>query len=395
MTRPLRLVPAPPGADREILDALAAALDGSGPPLAPVRPGGQVPDGQGPEDGAAVADGVTLAITTSGSTGSPRTVLLPRSALVASAAATDARLGGPAQWLLALPVHHVAGLQVLVRSLLAGTDPVLLDQSARFTAESFAAATARLDGPRRYTSLVPTQLHRVLASPTGTEALATYDAVLVGGAATDPALLLAAREAGAQIVRTYGMTETSGGCVYDGVPLDGVRVELDREGRIFLAGPVLATGYLGEPELTARTFVERDGVRWLRTDDAGTLSEGGTSADDGALRVLGRLDDMISTGGVKVAPAAVEAALTGLTGIAQASVVGVPDPEWGAAVVAVVVPSPGHAPPSLESVRAHVAHSLGAPAAPRRVLVIDELPERGPGKTDRRAVQRIAAETPV
>jgi len=392
VTRPLHLAPAPPGAEPRILDALAAALDGSGPALAPVRPGGQGPAAHGPGGHLAhVPDGVALAVTTSGSTGSPRTVLLSRAALVASASATDARLGGPAQWLLALPVHHVAGLQVLVRSLLAGTAPVLLDQSARFTGETFAAATARLDGPRRFTSLVPTQLHRVLASPAGTRALATYDAVLVGGAATDPSLLRAAREAGARIVRTYGMTETSGGCVYDGVPLDGVRVDLDPDGRIHLAGPMLASGYLGEPELTARTFVERDGVRWLRTDDAGTLD----GPDDGVLRVLGRLDDMISTGGVKVAPAAVEAALTGIEQIAQACVVGVPDPEWGAAVVAVVVLAPGHAAAPLESVRAHVAHTLGAPAAPRRMLVVDELPERGPGKTDRRAVQRLAAQHPA
>src|SRR5690606_32126246 len=129
------------------------------------------------------------------------------------------------------------------------------------------------------TSLVPTQLHRVLASPRGTTALADFDAVLVGGAATDPGLLEAARAAGARIVRTYGMTETAGGCVYDGVPLEGIQVELDDDGRILLAGPVLATGYLDEPALTARTFVERDGERWLRTDDLGALA-------DGVLRVL-------------------------------------------------------------------------------------------------------------
>lgn len=385
MTSPLRFVRAMPGAERAVLEALARALDGSGPPLAPIAPYAPAARAKGAEP-AEVPDDVALAVTTSGSTGDPRTVLLSRAAIEASAAATDRRLGGPAQWLLALPVHHVAGLQVLARSVIAGTDPVILDLQESFTGESFAAAAERLDGSHRYTSLVPTQLHRVLASPRGTTALADFDAVLVGGAATDPGLLEAARAAGARIVRTYGMTETAGGCVYDGVPLDGIQVELDDDGRILLAGPVLATGYLDEPALTARTFVERDGERWLRTDDLGALA-------DGVLRVLGRIDEMISTGGVKVAPVAVEARLTELAGVAQACVVGVPDDEWGTAVVAVLVLSPGAPEPSLESVRKHVAHSLGTPAAPRRVVVVAEIPERGPGKPDRRAVQRLAAQS--
>jgi len=376
---------ASPGTERELLEALAGALDGSGPPLAPLREGAH----GGPATRARAEDvpeGTALAVTTSGSTGEARTVLLSRSALEASGRATEARLGGPAQWLLALPVHHVAGLQVLARSILAGTEPVLLDQSESFTPEAFATAAARLTGERRCTSLVPTQLHRVLASPEGTEALRSFDAVLVGGAATQPSLLEAARAAGARIVRTYGMTETAGGCVYDGVPLEGVRVELDPEGRIHLAGPVLATGYLGEPRLTAETFRERDGERWLRTSDLGSLGE------DGALRVLGRVDDVIATGGVKVAPAAVEARLTELDEVAEACVVGVPDPEWGALVVGALVLAPGAKAPALDAVREHVALSLGAPAAPRHLLVVPEIPARGPGKPDRRAVQELAAQ---
>ncbi len=384
MTRPLRILPAAPGDERTILAALEAALDGSGPPIAPVRPavGGTPPLTAAHAD---VPDDVVLAVTTSGSTASARTVLLTRGALEASAGATAHRLGGPAQWLLALPINHIAGLQVLTRSALAGTDPVVLDLEESFTGEVFATAAARLTGPRRYTSLVPTQLRRVLASPAGRAALADFDAVLVGGAATDPVQLRAARAAGANLVRTYGMSETAGGCVYDGRPLGGVTVELDDDGRIFLAGPVLAAGYLAHPELTARTFVSRAGVRTLRTDDLGTFD------DDGALRVLGRVDDVINTGGVKVAPAAVESALTELAAFAQACVVGVPDPEWGAAVVAVVVLAPDATNPPLDAVREHVAHNLGAPAAPRRIVVVRELPERGPGKLDRRAARRIAA----
>lgn len=385
MSRPLRILPAAPGDERSVLDALVAALNGSGPALAPVRPTG-ANAAQLTATRAEVPPDVVLAVTTSGSTASARTVLLSRASLEASARATAQRLGGPGQWLLALPVHHIAGLQVLARSVLAGTDPVVLDLASGFTAESFATAAAGLSGERRYTSLVPTQLRRVLASPAGREALASFDAVLVGGAATDAVQLRAARDAGARLVRTFGMTETSGGCVYDGRPLEGVTVELEDDGRILLAGPVLASGYLARPELTARTFVLRAGVRTLRTDDVGRFD------DDGALRVLGRLDDVINTGGVKVAPAAVEDAVTELEAIAQACVVGVPDPEWGAIVVAVVVLAPGARAPSLDEVRAHVAPTLGAPAAPRRLVVVPELPERGPGKLDRRAVRRIAAE---
>ena len=391
MSHPLRTLPAAPGGERTVLAALAAALDGTGPPIAPLRPSTQGPSSLEARHDH-VPDDVVLAVTTSGSTASPRTVLLTRGALEASALATARRLGGsahqlddPAQWLLALPVHHIAGLQVLARSALAGSDPVILDLADAFTGEAFAAATARLTGPRRCTALVPTQLRRVLASPAGTEALASFDAVLVGGAATDLGQVRTARAAGANLVRTYGMTETSGGCVYDGRPLDGVTVELDEDGRVLLAGPVLAAGYLADPELTNRTFVTRAGERWLRTDDLGTFD------DDGALRVLGRVDDVINTGGVKVAPAAVEAALSELDALAQACVVGVPDPEWGSAVIAVVVLALDASSPSLDAVREHVALSLGAPAAPRRIVVVDELPELGPGKLDRRAVQRIAA----
>lgn len=410
MSGQLRIFPVLPGQEADLANALVAALDGSGPPLAPVdgnlpapspapppRPriapaGPSTPDptapqpsAPGPLDTGQLAD-LALAVTTSGSTGEPRTVGLTRAALVASASATERRLGGAGQWLLALPLHHIAGLQVLTRSVLAGTEPVVMDVRASFTAEAFATATARLTGPRRYTSLVPTQLHRALATPAGREALASFDAILVGGAATSPTLLRAADEAGARIVRTYGMTETAGGCVYDGLPLDGVRVRLDDDGRIHLAGPVLAAGYLGAPELDRRTFVEHDGVRWLRTDDVGVL-------DDGTLEVLGRVDDVITTGGVKVAPLAVESALLELSEISQACVVGLPDEEWGAVVVGVVVLEPGAAEPDLRAVREHVAHTLGARAAPRRLHVVREIPTRGPGKPDRRAVTHLAAGT--
>jgi O-succinylbenzoic acid--CoA ligase len=358
VSRPLRDVPA--RADL-LLPALSAALDGSGPAV-----------GAGPRT---VADDIALVVRTSGSTGDPRGVLLSGTALRASAAATATRLGGPGRWLLALPLQHVAGLQVLVRSVLAGTRPVVLPDGP-FRAPAFVSATAALAGGPRYTSLVPTQLVRLLDDPAGAEALRAFDAVLVGGAATGADLLDRARSAGVRVVTTYGMSETCGGCVYDGVPLDGVSVRIAEDGRILLTGPVLAAGYtdgVHEP------FVRVDGQRWMRTSDLGSWS-------DGRLTVLGRADDVLVTGGTKVSPHAVEAVLERF---GEVVVVGLPDEEWGQVVVAVVVPRPGTAP-TLADARAAVADRLGAAHAPRHLVVTGSLPLRGPGKIDRRAATRLA-----
>lgn len=374
--------------------AVRAAVDGSGPALAPVA--------DTPEARAAlgtlpprVPDAVALVVRTSGSTGGPRWVLLDRSALVASAEATHERLGGPGRWLLALPPGHVAGLQVLVRSALAGTDAVLVEPPGSPAALARAVEEAR--GGRRYAALVPTQLHRVVsqastgALPAALAALAQLDAVLVGGAAAPRPLLDAARALGLRVVTTYGMTETCGGCVYDGVPLDGVRVAV-HDGAVRIAGPVLARGYLPAPEAGQAPFVVHDGVRWLRTADAGELR-------DGRLTLLGRLDDVLVTGGVKVRPAAVEAALAAVPGVGEVCVVGVPDAEWGQEVTAVVVPARPlrHAQTAGDAVtlvqlREAASRTLGSAAAPRRLVLVDALPQRGPGKVDRSAVARIAAE---
>ena len=366
------------------LSPVAAALDGSGPALAPLRPGGE------PPAGVTVPDGVALVVTTSGSTGEPRAVLLDEAALRASAEATHDRLGGPGRWLLTLPLHHVAGLQVVVRSLLSGHDPFAVPAAGSFDAVQVAAALAALPAELRprYGSVVPTQLHRIVeCSPRDVRPWADLDAILVGGAPATPALLERARTAGLRVVTTYGSTETSGGCVYDGLPLSGTRVRTDEGGVVHLAGPTLARGYLDRPDLDAVAFVEHEGVRWFRTGDLGEVR-------DGVLRVHGRADDVVVTGGVKVAPAAVEAALAALPGVAQVCVVGVPDEEWGQLVVAVLVPTAAGRAPRLDEVRDVVRRTLGAAAAPRRVVLTDALPERGPGKVDRAAVAVLAATDP-
>ncbi len=374
MPRQLTVLPAPGTPDDvlgTVLPAVRAALDGSAP-LA-VLPAG--PAAAAARDvlapGEPLEDGADLVVATSGSTGGGRGVLLPASALLASATATLDRLGGPGTWLLALPVSAVAGLQVLVRSVLAGTRPAVLAPG-----EALADAVARVPAGRRYTALVPTQLRRYLdAEPA---ALRAFDAVLVGGAATDPALLARAREAGVAAVTTYGTTETCGGCVYDGVPLDGVRVRVD-DGGIAVAGPVLALGYRRDPRATAGAFAGGE----FRTRDAGSIGA------DGRLTVTGRLDDVVVTGGVNVAPQAVEEVLREHPGVADAVVFGLPDEEWGQRVVAAVVPA-GTAP-ELAALRGWVAARLGVPSAPRELHLIGAVPTLHTGKPDRRGVAAAVA----
>ncbi|AKT51207.1 o-succinylbenzoate--CoA ligase [Arsenicicoccus sp. oral taxon 190] len=360
------------------LAPLERALDGRGPA---VCPGGAPPDPSAP-----APEGTAVVVGTSGSTGAPKLAVLSAAAVRASGEATAEHLGGHGQWMLALPPTHIAGLQVLARSLLAGHSPVALDDGP-FSADGFADAAARLSpGVRHYTSLVPTQLVRLLASPRGTAAAAAYDAILVGGAALPGPVHERARAAGLTIVRTYGMSETSGGCVYDGRPLSCARVRLD-EGRIVLGGAMVADGYLGEPGLTARQFVTEDGVRWFRTDDLGAL------ADDGALTVLGRADDVILTGGLKVAPRVVEdAILTHVPEVRECVVVGVPDPEWGQVVGALLVGAGGAGADTgwdLDRLRESLRPHLAAHALPRVAAGADAIPLKGPGKPDRTAARHL------
>jgi O-succinylbenzoic acid--CoA ligase len=384
--RTLRALPVPDGARAlGLLPVIRTALDGENPyTWLPV------PDSQehhaamlrtALREGETVEDGAAFVLATSGSTAAPKGALLSPAALAASAAATRARLSGsgqkPAQWLLALPAWHIAGLMVLVRAVLEGTEPVALDVSGGFDPAALPAAVAALGSGRRYTSLVPNQLVKALPVPAAREALAALDAVLVGGGALAPQIRDEAHAAGVRVVTTYGMSETCGGCVYDQVPLDGVRVEIDEQQRIHLAGPMLASGYRGMPGHPA---FARPG--WFATSDAG-------QREAGRLRVLGRLDGGISTGGLTVAPEVVEEALLQHPGVRECVVVGVPDHRLGEAVAAAIVPE--GAPPTLDELREHVTRLVDAQAAPRALRLVGELPRTGLGKTDRQALLRLFA----
>lgn len=313
--------------------------------------------------------GDPLVVRTSGSTGSPKEVVLSHGAMLASARATLERLGGPGGWLQAMPVTGVGGLQVLVRSALARLEPV-------FAADhlSLADAIAAIPGQRRYASLVPTQVHRVLESD-GVEVFEQLDALLIGGAATPPDLL--DRLSGVNVVRTYGMSETCGGCVYDGLPLDGVELRLDDHGQVLIAGPMLFDGYT-DPDATSA--VMHDG--WFMTADLGEIV-------DGRLRITGRSDDVVISGGVNIALPAVTAALRQLDSVRDAVAVSVDDEEWGARVVAYLVPADAVCLDGLrlDEVRDAVEES-GLPRtwAPREVRLLDELPLLPGGKIDRQSL---------
>ena len=428
--------------------------------------------------------GPAVVVATSGSTGRPKKTVLSAEALTASGRATERATSGPGQWLLCLPAHYVAGVQVLARSVLAGTTPVVMT-GEHFTPRAFADAAEGMNHPVRYVSVVPTQLQRILdpadgfPDPRAVAALARFDAVLVGGSPLSPALAHLADAAGVRVVRTYGMSETCGGCVYNGEPLDTVTVRIlpddadphlahdpalsvppaeeasagtstaeeesagtwsaeegpggtssgaagsaeapstaalpavdqgpasPLEGRIWLGGEVVTSGYLDDPAQTAAHFRVSEGRRWYRTDDLGSLDE------NGRLTVLGRTDDVINTGGVKVSAGRVADVLLDHDRVRQALVLPVEHPEWGQEVAAVVavrrplhsgsVPDDHHPDggfegdldPGLERELAQsVRERLGAPAVPKRWCRVDRLPLLLTGKPDRRAAAALFAAEP-
>ena len=385
----------------------------------------------------AAAGPIALVVGTSGSTGTPKRTALTARALAASAAATEQFFGSnsdaASQWLLALPAHYIAGAQVLARSVLAGTAPVIarsVIEPVHFSPEVFLQAVEHMSSARRFISLVPTQLHKLLESADADshlgaeihEALGSFTGILLGGAPASADLLAASTALGLNTVTTYGSAETAGGCVYSGSVLPGVRVELVPEegmpavpdtggkpaqvGRIWISGAHLASGYIGDAARTAQHFfTAADGTRWYRTDDYGLLSpandpDSTTHGSEPRLQVLGRSDDVLISGGVKISARAVATVLEEHPAVREACVVGLPDARWGTAIAAAVtlVPSAGATPaensPALNEelcalLRARCAEKLGAPAAPKQLSILPDFPLTSTGKPDRAEIYSI------
>jgi O-succinylbenzoic acid--CoA ligase len=299
-----------------------------------------------------VEDGDALVVATSGATGTPKAVVLTHDAVAASARATSGRLAvDPARdrWLACLPLVHVGGLSVITRALLTGTPLTVQDgfDAAAVTAAAAAGCTL--------VSLVPTALRRIEPS--------LFRTIVLGGSAMPPDLP-------PQAVTTYGATETGSGVVYDGVPLDGVEVRTVG-GEIQVRGPMLLRSYRDGTD-------PKDADGWYPTGDAGAWDPAA-----GRLRVFGRTDDLIITGGENVWPAAVERVLAACPGVAEVAVVGRPDPEWGQTVVALVVPADRADPPLLAALRDAVKAELPAYAAPRALELVQVLPRTPLGKVAR------------
>ncbi|MDK8346684.1 AMP-binding protein [Brevibacterium sp. UMB1308A] len=406
-----------------VFNLFAGALDGTHTLVLPGGPITELTAVTDPATTPAATPGATpetaLVVYTSGSTGVPKAVALSALALTASARSTERFLHGPGQWLLALPHTHIAGAQVILRSLQAGTEPVV--HTGAFSADSFAQAAQKLTGDLPlYVSLVPTQLVRILQSPRATEVARRFATILLGGAAISPALLERAHDAGLNIVRTYGMSETGGGCVYDGVPFDAVTLKLDDQSRVMISGPVLANGYVRiEPrDPSGHGAVGSTGSGGPLTiapidHPAGAVPPGAPSGfygdtfltsdlgsmTDGVLSILGRADDVFISGGVNVSPLRVEnAALRELEplGVAEVVLTSLPDPEFGERAVLLMAGS--------SSVFAQLSHTelstrvksllagtgLGPAELPHRTWLVDQIPLKGIGKPDRRAARDLA-----
>ncbi|MDO4252371.1 MAG: AMP-binding protein [Rothia sp. (in: high G+C Gram-positive bacteria)] len=358
--------------------------------------------------------GAALVLKTSGSTGQAKQTALSSRALLSSAQALHARLGlDRPQWLLALPTYYIAGLQVLARSVYAGTSPLLtssVSEGSSFSQQDFLAKTQQLTGRQRMLSLVPTQLYKLLQAGEfyrdSLEALRSFKAVLLGGAPASRSLLARARAAGIRVVTTYGSTETAGGCVYDGLALEGIQLacqpldaqeltpslpafgpasQLATVGRIWLGGEQLALGYVGDEWGSQQHFfVDRQNRRWYRSDDLGSLSSG-------RLQVLGRLDDVIISGGLKIAAGPVASLLESHPQVQEAYVCGLADDRWGNLLAAAVCLSPEADQTQVSQDLAQLLAGLPSPQRPKLLKYFWDFPTLATGKTDRAALKELLA----
>lgn len=390
-------IPPGPGGVSRLAPLLERALSGTGPAIAPLptAPTGLVDlllDAIKPDNPKYPLESNDIAVvcSTSGSTGNPRGVLLTSGAITASATAFANRFGKDFRWVMSMPAHRIAGIMVLARAQLFN-NPYVIDPSTggarAFDAATFSVTTAqaaresKADGKPLAVSLVPTQIARLLeAGVVGIEALQSYDLVLSGAAATPQPMLNRLRELGINVVVSYGMTETCGGCVYDGQTLNGVSISLGTKddvepGRISISGSVLASGYRLRPDLDAVSFIENK----LMTHDVGKLDS------SGLLHVLGRLDDVVQVGGTNVSLSAVEAILRHHPAISDVAVIDIADELWGSIPMAYVTlrDQTINQEALAQLIQQTVTDRIGRAATPRSIQFVDELPMLDSGKIDR------------
>jgi O-succinylbenzoic acid--CoA ligase len=333
------------------------------------------------------SDHVAVVMATSGSTGEPRGVLLTAPALTALSAAANGP--GRPQWIAALPVTSMGGLNVLVRALAADRAPIVMPSvgGARpFRAEDFRDAVSRATAITEdvRVSLVPAQVARLLSEDAGISALRECTSILVGGGPTRRSLRKAAEDLDIALTATYGSTETAGGCVFDGQPLPGVRVTSSsgsptEPGLLTVSGPTIALGYRGDPGATAQHF----------TADGFLTSDLGVVADDGTLTVFGRADDVVIVNGINVSPAAIERVIADLPDVVAAAAVSITEPGAEPRLFAFVEVRES-APDVDDAIRTAVQAALGKVAVPA-IRQVPRLPHLPNGKVDRRELQALAA----
>jgi O-succinylbenzoic acid--CoA ligase len=368
VTKPLKLVAAndPFSALLAVTDALAGntALFVTAP-----ETNGLMPEVHGlPET---VDDSVAFIVETSGSTGTPKRIELSVEAALASAQASAARLGGSGQWLLALPINYIAGLNVLIRSAVAETQPVMMNTSVSFTAEAFVRQASMLRAEKKFTALVPTQLARLAVAAEHDEsviqALQSFDAILVGGQATSPQLISKLRALNVKLVETYGSAETFGGVVYDGVDLDGVKTSITSDSRIEISSATLANEFRAAGKVVM--------------SDLGEIV-------DGKLIVLGRADRVFISGAIKVSLDRVEAVARDVGGVVEVAATAIEDHEWGQRVAILYLGSPEVA----DEIALRLAEDLGPAAKPVRIIRADRVPKLSSGKHDLQAINQLFEE---
>jgi len=324
----------------------------------------------------ALVSGITVA--TSGSTSRPKHVRLSGNALVASARATTAALGRGG-WILALPLTYIAGMMVVARTLVDDT-PLVDARREPFDPRTFTRTIAELPEGTWFTALVPAQLVRLVDFAEGDtgarDALRRLTRILVGGQATPGGLIERATGLGLQVTRTYGSAETAGGVVYDGRPIGDTLVRIGADGLIEISSSSVADEYVNDPDLTESSFVvDEAGVRWWRTTDLGSLT-------DGVFTVLGRADDIIITGGIKVSLADIDRVLAG-AGV-DAVATWFEDESWGQVPAVVSTTALDR-----DAVRSLIERTLSKESLPYRFATVDEIPRLESGKIDRRAVRAL------